>query len=119
MRIPDAVHELVEWEIEVAYQQGYRAALADLAAGSAELDAARQPIGRRRYEQQVAARLAEMRRHAERLRAELDRSAPGGDWPGPGGRGTDGLPQRPPGVMRPRSYAAATAAARSRTPSLP
>ncbi|HEV7898181.1 MAG TPA: hypothetical protein VGP31_10095 [Planosporangium sp.] len=75
MRIPQAVHELVEWEIEVAYHQGYRAALADVAAGHAELEARWRPVGRLRYECQVAARLAEMQRHAQRLRAELDRAA--------------------------------------------
>jgi hypothetical protein len=84
MRIPDAVHELVEWELEVAYHQGYQAALADIAAGHAELDATWRPAGRRRYEQQVADRLAEMRRCAGRLRAELDRHTgdqPDGGWP--------------------------------------
>jgi hypothetical protein len=74
MRIPDAVHEQIEWEIEVAYHQGYQAALTDVAAGHAELDEVWRPIGRRRYEQKVAARIAEMRRHAWRLRAELDRA---------------------------------------------
>ena len=27
VRLPDAVHELIGWELEIAYQQGYRAAL--------------------------------------------------------------------------------------------
>ncbi|GII23095.1 hypothetical protein [Planosporangium mesophilum] len=74
MAVPDAVHELVEWEIEVAYHQGYRAALADVAAGHAELDATWRPAGRRGYERRVAERLAEMHRHAQRLRAELVRA---------------------------------------------
>jgi hypothetical protein len=84
MRIPRAVHELIEWEIAVAYEQGYQAALADIAAGHAELAAAWRPIGRRRYEQKVAERLDEMRRHARRLRSDLDeRSVRGRDrgWP--------------------------------------
>jgi hypothetical protein len=84
MRIPRAVHEQIEWEIAVAYEQGYQAALADIAAGHVELSAAWRPIGRRRYEQKVAERLDEMRRHARRLRAGLDRrSGLGRDrgWP--------------------------------------
>jgi hypothetical protein len=72
MRIPEAVHELIEWEIAVAYDQGYQAALADVASGQVELAAAWRPAGRRRYEQKIAERLAEMRRHARRLRSELD-----------------------------------------------
>jgi hypothetical protein len=81
MRIPRAVHELVEWEIAVAYEQGYQAALADIAAGHVELSAAWRPVGRRRYEQKVAERLDEMRRHARRLRSELDRRGPDLGWP--------------------------------------
>jgi hypothetical protein len=84
MRIPRAVHELIEWEIAVAYEQGYQAALADIAAGHVELSAAWRPIGRRRYEQKVAERLDEMRRQARRLRSELDRRsgrAPDRGWP--------------------------------------
>jgi hypothetical protein len=84
MRIPRAVHELIEWEIAVAYEQGYQAALADVAAGHAELAATWRPIGRRRYQQKIAERLDEMRRHARRLRSELDeRSVRGWDrgWP--------------------------------------
>jgi uncharacterized protein YukE len=84
VRIPDAVHELVEWEIAVAYDQGYQAALADIAAGHAELSAAWRPAGRRRYEQKVAERIAEMRRCARALRSELDRRADrhrDADWP--------------------------------------
>lgn len=73
IRIPRAVHELIEWEIAVAYEQGYQAALADIAAGHVELSAAWRPIGRRRYEQKVAERLDEMRRHARKLRSDLDR----------------------------------------------
>jgi ubiquinone biosynthesis protein UbiJ len=85
MRIPDAVHELIEWELAVAYHQGYQAALAEVAAGQAELDEAWRPVGHRRHDEQVADRIAEMRRHAQRLRAELDRlDAHAGavwDWP--------------------------------------
>ncbi len=82
MRIPRAVHEQIEWEIAVAYEQGYQAALAEIAAGHVELSAAWRPIGRRRYEQKVAERLDEMRRHARRLRLELDRSSgPDRGWP--------------------------------------
>jgi hypothetical protein len=100
MRIPRAVHELIEWEIAVAYEQGYQAALADVAAGHAELAAAWRPIGRRRYEQKVAERLDEMRRHARRLRSKLDeRSVRGRDcgWP----------PVAVPGCPRHQSRAAA------------
>jgi hypothetical protein len=98
MRIPDAVHELVEWEIAIAYHEGYRAALEDVAAGHAELDAAWQPIGRRRYEQKVADRIAEMQRCARRLRAELDRrgrTGAGVPWPPVAvpGRPTDQAPR--------------------------
>lgn len=90
VRLPDAVHELIEWELEVAYQQGYRAALDDVAAGHAELDAVWRRAGRRGYERRIAERTAEMERCAERLRAELatrdSRAHPGrgrsGDaWP--------------------------------------
>jgi hypothetical protein len=82
IRIPRAVHELIEWEIAVAYEQGYQAALADIAAGHVELSAAWRPIGRRRYEQKVAERLDEMRRHARKLRSDLDRrSEPDRGWP--------------------------------------
>jgi hypothetical protein len=102
MRIPRAVHEQIEWEIAVAYEQGYQAALADIAARHAELSAAWRPIGRRRYEQKVAERLDEMRRHARRLRSELDRSeldsrGPDRGWP----------PVAVPGRPRPESRAAA------------
>jgi len=80
--LPDAVHELIEWEVAVAYQQGYRAALADVAAAHAELDEAWRPVGRRRYADRVAQRLADMERYARRLRADLDaRAHPDGDWP--------------------------------------
>ncbi len=82
--IPEAVHDLVEWEIAVAYHQGYRAALADIAARHAELSAAWQPIGWRRHEQKVAERIAEMRRCARALRSELDSRADrrrDADWP--------------------------------------
>ncbi len=68
-------HELIEWEIAVAYHDGYRAALADIAAGHAELDAVWRPLGRRGYEQRVADRISEMERHARRLRDELERRA--------------------------------------------
>lgn len=84
MRIPRAVHELIEWEVAVAYEQGYQAALAEVAAGHVELAAAWRPIGRRRYEQKVAERLDEMQRHARRLRSELDRRTVRGrdhGWP--------------------------------------
>jgi hypothetical protein len=84
MRIPDTLHELVEWEIAVAYHQGYQAALADVAAGHAELDRAWRPVGCRRYEQRVADRIAEMRRHAHRLRSDLEEWAathPDSGWP--------------------------------------
>lgn len=100
MRISRAVHEQVEWEIAVAYEQGYRAALADVAAGHVELAATWRPIGRRRYEQKVAERLGEMRRHARRLRSELDRRTVRGrdrGWP----------PVAVPGRPRPSSRAAA------------
>jgi hypothetical protein len=86
--LPETVHELVEWELAVAYHQGYQAALADVAARRAELDAAWRPVGRRGYERAVAERIAEMERHAERLRAELDHrravragGATGPAWP--------------------------------------
>jgi hypothetical protein len=96
MRIPGAVHELIEWEIAVAYEQGYQAALADIAAGHVELAAAWRPIGRRRYDQKIAERLDEMRRHARRLRSELDRRSRdrGSDcgWP------PVAVPGRPRGV---------------------
>jgi hypothetical protein len=100
MRIPRAVHEQIEWEIAVAYEQGYQAALADIAAGHVELSAAWRPIGRRRYEQKVAERLDEMRRHARRLRSELDRRSGRGQergWP----------PVAVPGCPRRESRAAA------------
>jgi hypothetical protein len=81
VRLPDAVHELIEWELEIAYQQGYRAALADVAAGHAELDAVWRRAGRRGYERRVAERTAEMERCAERLRAELAaRDSRAGPW---------------------------------------
>lgn len=79
--LPDAVHELIEWELAVAYRQGYLAALSDVAAGHAELDAAWRPVGRRTYEQRVAERIAAMERYARRLRADLDAREPDGDWP--------------------------------------
>jgi hypothetical protein len=83
--LPEALHELIEWEIEVAYHQGYQAALADVAARQAELDAAWRPVGRRRHARAVAARVAEMEQHARQLRAELDRDTSHGDgdrsWP--------------------------------------
>jgi hypothetical protein len=81
MRLVDPVHELVEWEIAVAYQHGYLAALADVAAGRAELDAMWRPVGRRGYERQVAERIAEMERYAGRLRRDLDRLEPDPGWP--------------------------------------
>jgi hypothetical protein len=85
VHIPDAVHELIEWELAVAYAHGYQAAVADIAAGHTELDVAWRPIGRRRHDELVAERIAEMRSHARRLRADLDRSGPPGDgdrdWP--------------------------------------
>jgi hypothetical protein len=85
VHIPDAVHELIEWELAVAYEHGYRAAVADIAAGHTELDASWRPVGRRRHDERVAERIAEMRSHARRLRAELDRAYPRGDgdrdWP--------------------------------------
>jgi hypothetical protein len=71
-RLPDALHDLVEWEIEVAYHQGYRAALADVAAGQVELDTAWRPVGRRRRGRLIAERLTEMERHARLVRARLD-----------------------------------------------
>jgi hypothetical protein len=75
-------HELVEWEIAVAYHDGYRAALADVAAGHAELDATWRPAGRRGYERRVAERITEMERHARRLRDTLDRRRAHVDaWP--------------------------------------
>ena len=83
MQIPDSLHELLEWEIEVAYHHGYRAALADIAAGHAELDVTWRPVGRRGYERRVAERIAEMYRHAQRLRAGLHGGCLGGigsDW---------------------------------------
>ena len=91
MPSPPPAHELVEWEILVAYHHGYRAALADIAAGHAELDAAWRPAGRRAYERRVAERIAEMERQARRLRSQLDRRPAGDDpgWPAvavPGGR---------------------------------
>jgi len=100
MRIPRAVHEQIEWEIAVAYEQGYQAALAEIAAGHAELSAAWRPVGRRRYEQKIAERLDEMRLHARRLRSELDRRA---------GQGVDGgwPPVAVPGRRRQHSRAAA------------
>jgi hypothetical protein len=83
--IPDAVHELIEWEVAAAYEHGYRAAVADIAAGHTELEAAWRPVGRRRHDERVAERIAEMRNHARRLRAELARTCPPGgadrDWP--------------------------------------
>lgn len=82
MRLPDALHELIEWELAVAYHQGYQAALADVAARRAELDVAWRPVGHRAYERAVADRVAEMERHARELRAEL-RSARGSDTPWP------------------------------------
>jgi hypothetical protein len=88
--LPDAVHELIEWEIQVAYHQGYQAALADIATRQAELDAAWRPAGRLAHARAVAARIAEMERHARRLRAELDRRGPAGadpSWPPVAGRG--------------------------------
>jgi hypothetical protein len=78
------VHDQIEWEVSVAYQDGYRAALADVAAQLVELDARWRAIGARRYEQRVAARIAEMERQAGQLRAELDRLRsrdPAADWP--------------------------------------
>ena len=102
MSIPDGLHELIEWELAVAYHQGYRAALADVAAGQAELDAAWRPVGRRGHERAVAERVAEMRRCARRLRAELDRAdaerarAERGDASRAGPRGAD--PGRPRGA---------------------
>ena len=83
-QLPDAVHEQVEWELAVAYQQGYHAALADVAAGRAELDAVWRRTGRRGYERRVAERTAEMERCAARLRGELaegDSRAGPDAWP--------------------------------------
>jgi uncharacterized protein YukE len=80
MRLPDALHELIEWELAVAYHQGYQAALGDIAARRAELDARWRTPGRRAYEQAVADRIEEMERHAEALRAELAAADPS-PWP--------------------------------------
>jgi hypothetical protein len=83
MRLPDALHELIEWELAVAFDQGYQAAVADLARARAELDDAWRPVGRADHERAVAARIAEMERHAAALRAELATHAanPPLPWP--------------------------------------
>jgi|tagenome__1003787_1003787.scaffolds.fasta_scaffold19182184_2 hypothetical protein len=83
MRLPDALHELIEWELAVAYHQGYQAALADVAARRAELDARWRAPGRRAHEQAVAERIAEMERHAAELRAELTAAGPADPLPWP------------------------------------
>ncbi|HKT00779.1 MAG TPA: hypothetical protein VJT31_14710 [Rugosimonospora sp.] len=84
--IPDTVHDLIDWLTEVAFHQGYQAALHDIATRHAELDEAWKPIGRRSHEQQVAARIAEMEQHAQQRRARLDRAARRADRPHRGRR---------------------------------
>jgi hypothetical protein len=84
VHLPRSVHDQIEWEILVAYQDGYRAALADVAAELAELDARWRAVGTRGYEQRVAARIAEMECQARRVEAELSRlraRQPAVDWP--------------------------------------
>jgi uncharacterized protein YukE len=84
VHLPRSVHDQIEWEVLVAYQDGYRAALADVAAELAELDARWRAVGARRYEQRVAARIAEMERQARRVEAELNdlrAGRPSTDWP--------------------------------------
>ena len=82
MRLPDALHELIEWELAVAYHQGYQAALRDIAERRAELDARWRAPARRAYEQAVADRIAEMERQAAALRADLAAHSTGDvPWP--------------------------------------
>jgi hypothetical protein len=92
MILPDAVHELIEWELAVAY-----AAVRDIAAARAELDATWHAIGQQTYEQRVAARVAEMKRNAI------------GEWPGLENGGV-----LPSANWRPATTALAESAARAR-----
>lgn len=56
--LPDALHELIEYEVACAYADGWRAALEAVAAGQVEVGEAWREVGRRGYAQRVAERLA-------------------------------------------------------------
>lgn len=85
-----AWHEQAEWEIEVAYHEGYQAALMDIAYRHAELDAAWKSIGQRLYADRVRDRINEMAaiakaqhaQHSTREWVGLDNGAtlPSADW---------------------------------------
>jgi hypothetical protein len=121
MRPLDRWHEQIEWEIVAAFHDGYRAALDDIAARHAELAATWRPVGRQRYRDKVADRVAEMERLAGRLRGELDRRAADPDWPAvavpgrcPTGAGSTGAPQKAaPQKAAPHTAAAQKAARRA------
>lgn len=67
-------HEQTEYEVEVAYHDGYRQACIDIAAGHAELDAVWRNVGRLTYEQRVADRIAEMEACAATVDVDRDRA---------------------------------------------
>lgn len=78
--LPDAVHDLIEYETACAYADGWRAALEAVAAGQVELDETWHETGRRGYEQRVAERLSLFERCAARLAEQMGR--PGYQWRG-------------------------------------
>jgi hypothetical protein len=83
--LPAAVHEYIDWLTDAVHAMGYQAAVQDIAARHAELDAAWRPIGRSSYEQAVADRVATMEHSARRFRTEIDRrhgnSRAAANWP--------------------------------------
>ncbi len=74
-RLPwtEVYREFLDWYTDVIYEQGYRAALCDIAARTVELDETWRSVGRREYADAVAARLRLMERHAARLAEEMGR----------------------------------------------
>lgn len=73
--IPDALHELVEYEVAAAYDAGYQQCLIDTAARGYELDDAWKLVARKTADQWLAERLAEMERWAAQLAEKMGRPA--------------------------------------------
>ena len=71
--IPDALHDLIDYEVACAYANGYQAALRDVATQQVELGEAWQPIGRRGHEERVAERIRRMEQSAAELNAQMNR----------------------------------------------
>lgn len=71
--LPDAVHEIAQFEAESAYWLGYQQCLIDTAARGYELDDEWKPVARKTADQWLAERLAEMERHAARLAQQMGR----------------------------------------------